>query len=795
MAEEIPAPVTESVHPSSGVPLETAAGPHSVAIVGAGPRGTSVLERLSAYAATVPDRTLHVHVCDDAEAGPGEIWDPEQPRELLLNATARQLTLFTDETIGAARVRNGPDLYEWTQLIAQRVGLGGGASVPAIAAELFAAWTAPDYAPAADILALCAATREDTFLPRAVYGEYLRWYFAGVVRTAPENMRVSVHHARVVGLRPVAGPRADADYCAEESRAKAGESGWEVELAGSPEVAGPPDSVGSQEAEGLQEPAGRTQWAAAAPSLHVNEVVLALGWVSNDPGPARPDDPRIAWLPPGHVLRHDLEAIPDRARVVVRGLGLTAMDIIARLTEGRGGVYMAASAGSGGSAGAGGAEDSAQAGTTQGDPSADSPVTLPRGPLAYRASGREPIVLLASNSGNPYRCKPADYGPEAADHTLLHAAIARAGARRAATGEPVDFAAELYPAVLADAAIAYYRARVRLDGAPVAATAELCAAIADRCATIAAAGDLGAVEPYAVDEELLAAACPNPAERFDPVRLRPRVPNPLPAGQDYTAWLRDFFAADAARAEAGPAVAFNAAIGSVSAARGPLAAFTRGRVLTEESFRTAYQPFRTLGARLGGGPPPERYRQLAALIDAEVVAGLGARPTVRALADSDGARRGSDETLTGSDQAPAAPGAASHPSGEALTGSVFVCESAHSATPVAADVLIDGWLANPMLVQSEDPLVCGLYAAGLVRSSSLESASGGSIPTTSIDITADNRVIGPAGRAVPGLFSLGLPNDDVSGHSFVSPHPRSGANFLVETDRVARTIVGAPAGE
>jgi uncharacterized NAD(P)/FAD-binding protein YdhS len=788
VAEEIPAPVTESVHPFSGVPLETAVGPHSVAIVGAGPRGTSVLERLSAYAATVPDRTLHVHVCDDAEAGPGEIWDPEQPRELLLNATARQLTLFTDETIGAARVRNGPDLYEWTQLIAQRAGLGGGASVPAIAAELFAAWTAPDYAPAADILALCAATREDTFLPRAVYGEYLRWYFAGVVRTAPENMRVSVHHARVVGLRPVAGPRADADSCAEESRAKAGEAGWEVEFAGSPEVAGPPDSVGSQEAEGLQGSAGRTQRAAVAPSLHVNEVVLALGWVSNDPGPARPDDPRIVWLPPGHVLRHDLEAISDRARVVVRGLGLTAMDIIARLTEGRGGVYTAASAGSGGSAGASGSEDSAQAGTTQGDPSADRPVTLPRGPLVYRASGREPTVLLASNSGNPYRCKPADYGPEAADHTLLHAAIARAGARRAATGAPVDFAAELYPAVLADAAIAYYRARVRLDGAPVAATAELCAAIA-------AGGDLGAVDPGAVDEELLAAACPNPAERFDPVRLRPRVPNPLPAGQDYTAWLRDFFAADAARAEAGPAVAFNAAIGSVSAARGPLAAFTRGRVLTEESFRTAYQPFRTLGARLGGGPPPERYRQLAALIDAEVVAGLGARPTVRALSDSDGALRGSDETLTGSDQAPAALGAASHPSGEALTGSVFVCESAHSATPVAADVLIDGWLANPMLVQSADPLVRGLYAAGLVRSSSLESASGGSAPTTSIDITADNRVIGPAGRAVPGLFSLGLPNDDVSGHSFVSPHPRSGANFLVETDRVARTIVGAPAGE
>ncbi|MCQ9387178.1 FAD/NAD(P)-binding protein [Brevibacterium sp. 50QC2O2] len=777
MAEDIPAPVTESVHPSSGVPLETAVGPHSVAIVGAGPRGTSVLERLSAYAATVPDRTLHVHVCDDAEAGPGEIWDPEQPRELLLNATARQLTLFTDETIGAARVRNGPDLYEWTQLIAQRAGLGGGASVPAAAAELFAAWTAPDYAPAADIFALCAATREDTFLPRAVYGEYLRWYFAGVVRTAPENMRVSVHRARVVGLRPVAGSRADADSCAEESRAAAGEAGWEVEFAGSPEVAGPPDSAGSPEAEGLQGSAGRTQRAAVAPSLRVNDVVLALGWVSNDPGPARPDDPRIAWLPPGHVLRHDLEAIPDRARVVVRGLGLTAMDIIARLTEGRGGVYTAASAGSGGS------EDSAQAGTTQGDPIVDSPVTLPRGPLVYRASGREPTVLLASNSGNPYRCKPADYGPEAADHTLLHAAIARAGARRAATGEPVDFAAELYPAVLADAAIAYYRARVRLDGAPVAATAELCAAIA-------AGGDLGAV-----DEELLAAACPIPAERFDPVRLRPRVPSPLPAGQDYTAWLRDFFAADAARAEAGPAVAFNAAIGSVSAARGPLAAFTRGRVLTEESFRTAYQPFRTLGARLGGGPPPERYRQLAALIDAEVVAGLGARPTVRALTDSDGALRGSNETLTGSDQAPAAPGAASHPSGEALTGSVFVCESAHSAAPVAADVLIDGWLANPMLVQSADPLVCGLYAAGLVRSSSLEAASGGSIPTTSIDITADNRVIGPAGRAVPGLFSLGLPNDDVSGHSFVSPHPRSGANFLVETDRVALTIVGAPAGE
>lgn len=53
----------------------------SVAVVGAGPRGTSVLERLCASAPDLlpPGTRLTVHVVDPAPPGPGRVWRSAQP--------------------------------------------------------------------------------------------------------------------------------------------------------------------------------------------------------------------------------------------------------------------------------------------------------------------------------------------------------------------------------------------------------------------------------------------------------------------------------------------------------------------------------------------------------------------------------------------------------------------------------------------------------------------------------------------------------------------------------------------
>ncbi|MGQ4385852.1 FAD/NAD(P)-binding protein [Streptomyces sp. SAS_270] len=145
---------------------EPAGTPHvsvSVALVGAGPRGTSVLERLCASAPELlaPGARLTVHVVDPAPPGPGRVWRTAQSPHLLMNTVASQVTLFTDESVDCSGpVRPGPSLHTWR----------------------------PE------------ALGPDDYPTRAQYGHYLEWVFGEVVRGAPAEVRVEVHSARAVRL-------------------------------------------------------------------------------------------------------------------------------------------------------------------------------------------------------------------------------------------------------------------------------------------------------------------------------------------------------------------------------------------------------------------------------------------------------------------------------------------------------------------------------------------------------------------------------------------------------------------
>ncbi|MET9757671.1 FAD/NAD(P)-binding protein [Streptomyces sp. NPDC006372] len=157
----MPASTEESVPAEHPPPL-------AVALVGAGPRGTSVLERLCASAPELlpPGARLTVHVIDPDPPGPGRVWRTGQSSELLMNTVACQVTLFTDDSVDCSGpIRPGPSLHEWA-----RGTLG------------------PDEYPA-----------------RADYGRYLEWVFARVAGDAPEGVRIETHRARAVRLDDTPG--------------------------------------------------------------------------------------------------------------------------------------------------------------------------------------------------------------------------------------------------------------------------------------------------------------------------------------------------------------------------------------------------------------------------------------------------------------------------------------------------------------------------------------------------------------------------------------------------------------
>lgn len=89
--------------------------PLVLVVVGAGPGGTVILERLAANAPEiVGDRPLEVHVVDPYPPGGGRIWRRDQSGLLWMNSQATDVTMFTDDSVRIdGPVRPGPSLCEW----------------------------------------------------------------------------------------------------------------------------------------------------------------------------------------------------------------------------------------------------------------------------------------------------------------------------------------------------------------------------------------------------------------------------------------------------------------------------------------------------------------------------------------------------------------------------------------------------------------------------------------------------------------------------------------------------------
>ncbi|MGW3461307.1 FAD/NAD(P)-binding protein [Streptomyces olivaceoviridis] len=133
-------------------------------IVGAGPRGTGLLERLAANAPELyAGPGLDIHLVDPHPPGGGRIWRQAQSPLLWMNSQAEDVTMFTDDTVAmAGPVRQGPTLHEWARLDGR------------------------------------------TFPDRQLQGRYLRWVYERAVADLPPN--VTVHHHPHRALR-VDGPR------------------------------------------------------------------------------------------------------------------------------------------------------------------------------------------------------------------------------------------------------------------------------------------------------------------------------------------------------------------------------------------------------------------------------------------------------------------------------------------------------------------------------------------------------------------------------------------------------------
>jgi hypothetical protein len=245
-------------------------------VIGAGPRGTSVLERLLANVDTLGGRSLTVHVVDEFPAGPGNVWRTRQHNGLLMNTVCSQVSLFTDASVPCAGpIVPGPSLYEWALTV--------------VTGEVTGPY--PDWARDE-----AGRLGPDDYPSRAFYGHYLRWVFERLCRDAPDHVSVEVHTASAVAL----------------------------------------DDDGGRQTVTLRD--GTTLTGLDAVVLAVGHGPIARGG-EQDRLDRFARSEKLAYVSQANPADVDLSAFRPGETVALRGLGLNFFDYLILLTEGRGGRF------------------------------------------------------------------------------------------------------------------------------------------------------------------------------------------------------------------------------------------------------------------------------------------------------------------------------------------------------------------------------------------------------------------------------------------------------------------------
>lgn len=249
-----------------------------ICIIGAGPRGTVALERICANAPLLAATSgVDVDVVDPYPPGAGRVWQQDQPRRLLMNTVAGDVTVFTDPTVTCeGPLTPGPTQYQWARMVAE----GAVADV------------------SDDAKAEAAQMNPWSYATRAFQGEYLNWAFHHIIGRAPSGVSVRVHQTRARTLR------------------QSPDCGYQIRLE---------DTARCLRADAVVLAQGHYD---VGPTQRERELATF----------ARRHG--LVYIPPASPAEADLDGIQPGEPVILRGLGLNFYDYMILLTEGRGGQFI-----------------------------------------------------------------------------------------------------------------------------------------------------------------------------------------------------------------------------------------------------------------------------------------------------------------------------------------------------------------------------------------------------------------------------------------------------------------------
>ncbi len=479
-----------------------------IAIIGLGPRGISVFDRIIAYARNDASATpLELYLFDSKEFGPG-CHTTDQADHLLVNTVACQMTQFSDDTVrGAGPLLYGPSFADW--LSSNRDASGARAEID-----------------------------RNGYYSRALFGDYLRWGFEYLKKLAPPHMTIFLHNYAGVD-----------DLAWKDER-------WHVSY------------------DGCEYRCDFAFLTTGHARKVLSDTERAL---TNKVDAARARNGRLQLVLEPYPIRNAVSSVTAGDAIAIEGMGLTSFDLIAQLTQGRGGKF---------------------------EPCGKME---PAGRLRYRPSGHEPKILLYSRSGLPLTARAVNqkgvfgqYKPKFLTFAKLESL------RREADGGQLDFQKQIIPLLWCDMQFAYYFSYLHHQR--------------DKIAALMFSNEFMACDSDAARQALIDRHVSRKDQLSWDKLVDPVPPLALKSRRQFDDWLRGHMWRDVEHAMKGN---LDSPVKSACDVLRDVRDVVRGAIdfggLYEHSHRWVLSDFLPIMNRLAVGPPKERIAQMLALMDAGTV--------------------------------------------------------------------------------------------------------------------------------------------------------------------------------
>ena len=492
----------------------------NIVLVGAGPRNLSLVERLMAHAKSTTE-PVDITLYEPFPIG-GRVWNPDQDPTFLMNTVTQQLTLFTDPSVPnhASTALYGPNFYEWSVTFGKEYV------------------KMHDFKNEAYFLDELTRINPNRFTSRALFGVYGQWFFEHLGAHVPANVTLSYERRSVT------------DVVKQDNQ-------YTVTIDGTD-------------------------------TIIADQVVMALGHVDNslnDEEQAFADaaavNANMLYVAPTHPSEADLDAVPAREKVVLRGLGLSFFDYIAKLTISRGGRF---------------ARDN-------------------NGVMYYLPSGKEPHMIAGSRKGLPMHARGVNQKVAAEGYQPLFFTSENLDKLAEKSNGQVTYD-EFFMLLRKELEYKHYQNTINDFGVTWPFNA------AEFMDALAASDDLNeTARKYGISEEYIM--------DWD------RILNPVddvPAEVEYSDFMMNYLTWDINDANQGNNDApYAGAFDMLRDVRGIIRHYLDAGYLSSDEYAKFLSKFNPFNSLISVGPPVLRVEQMRALIEAGVleVAGPGLAVSVR----------------------------------------------------------------------------------------------------------------------------------------------------------------------